>query len=59
VTNLEIIREGCISILTNDHYMHVYEQLASYLPEAQRKPIKIGKQANADKAASQATKERT
>ncbi len=43
VTNLEIIREGCISILTNDHYMHVYEQLASYLPEAQRKPIKIGK----------------
>jgi chemotaxis protein MotA len=43
VTNLEIIREGCISILTNDHYMHVYEQLSSYLPEAQRKPIKIGK----------------
>lgn len=44
VTNLEIIREGCISILTNDHYMHVYEQLASYLPEAQRKPVKLGKQ---------------
>lgn len=40
VTNLEIIREGCISILTNDHYMHVYEQLSSYIPEAQRKPIK-------------------
>jgi len=39
VTNLEIIREGCISILTNDHYMHVYEQLSSYIPEAQRKQI--------------------
>lgn len=39
VTNLEIIREGCISILTNDHYMHVYEQLSSYIPEAQRKSI--------------------
>jgi chemotaxis protein MotA len=50
VTNLEIIREGCISILTNDHYMHVYEQLASYLPEAQRKPIKIGKAQKADEA---------
>ncbi|MBY4679007.1 motility protein A [Marinobacterium arenosum] len=43
VTNLEIIREGCISILTNDHYMHVYEQLSSYIPEAQRKQIAIGK----------------
>jgi len=42
VTNLEIIREGCIGILTNDHYAHVYEQLSSYLPEADRKPIKIG-----------------
>lgn len=42
VANLEIIREGCISILTNDHYMHVYEQLASYLPEAERKPVRIG-----------------
>lgn len=50
VTNLEIIREGCISILTNDHYMHVYEQLASYLPEAQRKPIKIGKQQAAEES---------
>ncbi len=43
VTNLEIIREGCIGILTNDHYMHVYEQLSSYIPEAKRKPLKIGK----------------
>lgn len=39
VTNLEIIREGCISIMTNDHYMHVYEQLSSYIPEAQRKSL--------------------
>ncbi len=46
VTNLEIIREGSISILTNDHYAHVYEQLSSYLPERERKPI------NSDKAAS-------
>lgn len=42
VSNLEIIREGCISILTNDHYMHVYEQLSSFIPEAQRKKVKIG-----------------
>ncbi|KDE40966.1 MAG: motility protein A [Nitrincola lacisaponensis] len=42
VTNLEIIREGCISILTNDHYAHVYEQLSSYLPEANRKPLRMG-----------------
>lgn len=47
VTNLEIIREGCISILTNDHYAHVYEQLSSYLPEASRKPLRTGKQAKA------------
>lgn len=53
VANLEIIREGCISILTNDHYMHVYEQLASYLPEAERKPVRLGggKSASGDKAA--------
>ncbi len=45
--------------------MHVYEQLASYLPEAQRKPIKIGRkqpQAAADnlaaKPASKPAKER-
>ncbi len=52
VANLEIIREGCISILTNDHYMHVYEQLASYLPEAERKPVRLGggKSASGDKA---------
>ncbi|EXJ12690.1 motility protein A [Nitrincola nitratireducens] len=43
VTNLEIIREGCISILTNDHYAHVYEQLSSYLPEDSRKPLRLGK----------------
>lgn len=40
VANLEVIREGSIGILTNDHYMHVYEQLASYIPEAERKPVK-------------------
>ncbi|MBE9399471.1 MotA/TolQ/ExbB proton channel family protein [Pontibacterium sp. N1Y112] len=53
VANLEIIREGCIGILTNDHYMHVYEQLASYLPEAERKPVRIGgnKSASGGKAA--------
>lgn len=54
VTNLEIIREGCISILTNDHYAHVYEQLSSYLPEASRKPLRAAKQAKTqeqDKAA--------
>ncbi|WP_293266364.1 MotA/TolQ/ExbB proton channel family protein [Neptunomonas sp.] len=39
VTNLEIIREGSISILTNDHYAHVYEQLSSYLPERARSPM--------------------
>lgn len=39
VTNLEIIREGCISILTNDQWAHVYEQLTAYLPENQRKSI--------------------
>lgn len=44
VTNLEIIREGCISILTNDHYMHVYEQLSSFIPAAKRKKIKVGQQ---------------
>jgi chemotaxis protein MotA len=43
VTNLEIIREGSISILTNDHYAHVYEQLSSYLPERERKPISATK----------------
>lgn len=43
VTNLEIIREGCIGILTNDHYMHVYEQLCSYIPEAKRKPLRKNK----------------
>lgn len=50
VANLEIIREGCIGILTNDHYMHVYEQLASYLPEAERKPVKVGSARKAAKA---------
>lgn len=49
VTNLEIIREGCISILTNDHYAHVYEQLSAYLPEAARKPITGGDKAKAVK----------
>ncbi len=40
VTNLEIVREGCVGILTNDHYAHVYEQLSSYLPEKERQPLK-------------------
>lgn len=39
VTNLEIIREGSISILTNDQWAHVYEQLSAYLPENKRKSI--------------------
>ncbi|MCW8884743.1 MAG: MotA/TolQ/ExbB proton channel family protein [Motiliproteus sp.] len=42
VTNLEIIREGCLSILSNDHYSNVYERLSSYVPEAKRKPLVIG-----------------
>lgn len=56
VTNLEIIREGCISILTNDHYAHVYEQLSSYLPEASRKPLRTGKQTKAKEQAKTAEK---
>ncbi|WP_417579255.1 motility protein A [Nitrincola sp.] len=56
VTNLEIIREGCISILTNDHYAHVYEQLSSYLPEASRKPLRAGKQNKAQEPAKTADK---
>mgnify|MGYP000085424827 CR=1 FL=1 len=39
VTNLQIIREGSISILTNDQWVHVYEQLSAYLPENQRNSI--------------------
>ncbi len=39
VTNLQIIREGSISILTNDQWVHVYEQLSAYLPENQRQSI--------------------
>jgi len=39
VTNLEIIREGSISILTNDQWAHVYEQLSAYLPENKRASI--------------------
>ncbi len=42
VTNLEIIREGTLSILSNDHYANVYERLSSYIPEARRKPLVIG-----------------
>ncbi|MEH6472435.1 MAG: MotA/TolQ/ExbB proton channel family protein [Halopseudomonas sp.] len=42
VTNLEIIREGTLSILSNDHYANVYERLSSYIPEAKRKPLKVG-----------------
>ncbi|MEH6811229.1 MAG: MotA/TolQ/ExbB proton channel family protein [Motiliproteus sp.] len=48
VTNLEIIREGSLSILSNDHYANVYERLSSYIPEAQRKPLIIGSQASAE-----------
>jgi len=47
VTNLEIIREGTLSILSNDHYSNVYERLSSYIPEAKRKPLELGSQANA------------
>lgn len=43
VTNLEIIREGTQGILANDHYAHVYERLSSYIPEAQRKPLVVGR----------------
>lgn len=39
VTNLEIIREGTLSILSNDHYASVYERLSSYIPEAKRIPL--------------------
>jgi chemotaxis protein MotA len=42
VTNLEIIREGTLSILSNDHYANVYERLSSYIPEASRKPLRTG-----------------
>lgn len=51
VTNLEIIREGSISILTNDHYAHVYEQLSSFIPARERKPIFASKyKASGDQA---------
>ncbi|MFB9887693.1 motility protein A [Balneatrix alpica] len=43
VQNLEIIREGAISILANDNYLNVYERLSSYIPEAQRQPINFNK----------------
>lgn len=43
VTNLEIIREGTLSILSNDHYSNVYESLSSYIPEAKRTPLATGK----------------
>ena len=43
VTNLEIIREGTQGILANDHYANVYDRLSSYIPEARRKPLKIGR----------------
>jgi len=39
VNNLEIIREGTLSILSNDHYAYVYERLSSFIPEAKRKPL--------------------
>lgn len=56
VTNLEIIREGCISILTNDHYAHVYEQLSSYLPEDSRKPLRLNKSKGDDEGGEQKDK---
>lgn len=46
VTNLEIIREGTLSILSNDHYANVYERLSSYIPEAKRKPLRTGRAAD-------------
>lgn len=45
VTNLEIIREGTLSILSNDHYANVYERLSSYIPQASRKPLPTGRSA--------------
>lgn len=39
VTNLEIIREGTLSILSNDHYANVHERLSSYVPRAKRQPL--------------------
>ncbi|MFP8965919.1 motility protein A [Pokkaliibacter sp. CJK22405] len=43
VQNLEIIREGAISILSNDNYLNVYERLSSYIPEAQRQSVSAKK----------------
>ncbi len=39
VANMEIIREGALSILSNDHYANVYERLSSYIPRAKREPL--------------------
>ncbi len=51
VTNLEIIREGALSILSNDHYANVYERLSSYIPEAKRRPLTTGTAANIENIA--------
>ena len=40
VINLEIMFEGAISILANNNPYLVYEQLSSYIPDRQRKPLR-------------------
>lgn len=47
VTNMEIIREGSLSILSNDHYANVYERLSSYVPRAKRVPLATSSTAKA------------
>ncbi len=51
ITNLEIIREGALSILSNDHYANVYERLSSYIPEAKRKPLVVGSKVSSESPA--------
>ena len=43
VINLEIMFEGAISILANNNPLIVYEQLSSFIPAKQRKPLKLMK----------------
>lgn len=40
ITNLEIIFEGAISLLENNHPLFVYEKLSSHIPAKQRRPMK-------------------
>ncbi|PID78050.1 MAG: motility protein A [Deltaproteobacteria bacterium] len=39
VMNLEIILEGCVSILNNDNPLIIYEKLSSFIPLKSRVPI--------------------